>query len=147
MDSKHDQLYMDIAHVVAGQSQDQTTKVGAVIVRDGQILSQGWNGMPSGMDNAMRHPSGATKAEVIHAESNALMKLAKNGGGSNGATVYSTHSPCWECAKLLLQAGVERIVYSSDYDPTSILFMKERGITLDSIKPSNRVSTGESSEG
>ena len=144
---KHDQLYVDMAALVSHQSHDEEIKVGSVIVRDGQVLSQGWNGMPSDMCNQTRSAVGATKKEVIHSEANALMKLAKNGGGSNGATIYCTHSPCWECAKLLLQAGITRIVYSSCYDEESVLFLKERGLELECIKPSNRISTGESQEG
>ena len=141
---KHDQLYVDMAALTAFQSHDEEIKVGSVIVRDGQVLSQGWNGMPADMCNQTRSAVGATKKEVIHSEANALMKLAKNGGGSNGATIYCTHSPCWECAKLLLQAGITRIVYSSCYDEESVLFLKERGIELERIEPSNRISTGES---
>ena len=146
MDYKHDQLYIDIAHVVAGQSHDEEIKVGSIIVREGQILSQGWNGMPSGMENVMRHSTGATKKEVIHSEANALMKLAKNGGGSNAATIYCTHSPCWECAKLILQAGINRIVYSHCYDEQSVLFLKERGLEIECIQPSSRIPPGEDQE-
>ena len=146
MDSKHDQLYIDMAHLVSGQSHDDKHKVGCVIVRDGQVLSQGWNGTPSGMDNTTRCHTGVTKKEVIHSEANALMKLAKNGGGSDGATLYCTHSPCWECAKLVLQAGIVRVRYSHCYDETSMLFLKERGLDIGSIQPSNRVSSREDQE-
>lgn len=142
-DSKHDQLYIDLAYLVSNQSHDEKHKVGCVIVRDGQVLSQGWNGTPSGMDNTTRHHTGVTKNEVIHSEANALMKLAKNGGGSNEAALYCTHSPCWECAKLILQAGINKVRYSHDYDTTSILFLKERGLDIGSIQPSNRVSSRE----
>ena len=145
-DCKHDQLYIDMAHITGQQSHDEQYKVGSVIVRNGQILSQGWNGTPSGMDNKTRHHTGVTKKEVIHSEANALMKLAKNGGGSDGATIYCTHSPCWECSKLLLQAGITRVVYSHCYDETSVLFLKERGIDLECIDHSNRVSPGQDKE-
>lgn len=141
---KNDQLYLDMATLVAHQSHDEEIKVGSVIVRNGQVLSQGWNGMPSGMPNATRSAVGATNKEVIHSEANALMKLAKNGGGSDGATIYCTHSPCWECAKLILQAGISRVVYSHCYDEQSVLFLKERGLDLECIKPSDRISVGES---
>ena len=144
---KHDQLYLDMAHLVSHQSHDEQIQVGSVIVRDGQVLSQGWNGMPSGMPNQTRHATGCTHKEVIHSEANALMKLARNGGGSDRATIYCTHSPCWDCAKLILQAGISRIVYSHCYDETSVLFLKERGIELECIEPSDRVSVGESREG
>lgn len=137
--SKHDQLYLDMAHLAAGQSHDEQIQVGSVIVRDGQVLSQGWNGMPAGMPNQTRSHTGCTKKEVIHSEANALMKLARNGGGSEGSTIYCTHSPCWECSKLLLQAGITRVVYSHCYDETSVLFLKERGLELERIEPSNRI--------
>lgn len=140
---RYDTAYIDIAHVVSDLSYDKKIKVGSIIVRDGQILSQGWNGMPSGMDNQTRCSNDATRKEVIHSESNALMKLAKHGGGSNGATIYCTHSPCMGCAKLLLQAGITRVVYSHCYDETSVLFLKERGIDLECIQPSDRISSGE----
>lgn len=140
---KHDQLYLDMATLVSHQSHDDKTKVGSIIVRDGQVLSQGWNGMPSGMPNETRSAVGATKKEVIHSEANALMKLARNGGGSQDATIYCTHSPCWECAKLILQAGIKRVVYSHCYDEQSILFLKEMRIDLECIKPSDRVSSHE----
>lgn len=143
---KHDQLYLDMAHLVAGQSHDQEIKVGSVIVRNGQVLSQGWNGMPSGMSNETRSAVGATKKEVIHSEANALMKLARNGGGSQDATIYCTHSPCWECAKLILQAGIKRVVYTHCYDEQSVLFLKEMEIDLERIEPSNRISSSEDSK-
>ena len=146
MVSKHDQLYIDMAHLVSHQSHDEKIKVGSVIVRDGQVLSQGWNGMPSGMENSTRHHTGCTRKEVIHSEANALMKLARNGGGSDNATLYCVYSPCWECAKLILQAGIKRVVYSRCYDQESVLFLKERGIELERIEPSDRVLAGESEQ-
>ena len=116
---------MDIAHRVGEMSYDEAYKVGSIIVKDGQILSQGWNGMPSGMGNDTRI-DGFTRPEVIHSEANALMKLAKHGGNCNGATIYCTYSPCWGCAKLILQSGIIRIVYDKIYDEKSLKFIKER---------------------
>ena len=145
--NKHDQLYLDMAQLVSHQSHDEQIKVGSVIVRDGQVLSQGWNGMPAGMDNETRIRDGVTRPEVIHSEANALMKLARNGGGSEGATIYTSYSPCWECAKLILQAGISRVVYHHCYDEQSVLFLKERGLELECIKPSDRVSPPENPEG
>ena len=116
---------MDIAHRVGEMSHDEAYKVGSIIVKDGQILSQGWNGMPSGMDNSTRI-DGFTRPEVIHSEANALMKLAKHGGNCNGATIYCTYSPCWGCAKLILQSGIIRLVYDKVYDEKSLEFLKER---------------------
>ena len=121
--SKYDNLYMEMAHAVSKQSHDTKHKVGCVIVNNGQVISHGWNGMPTGMPNEMR-VDGVTKREVLHSESNALMKLAKNGGSSDGAAIYCTHSPCFDCAKLLVQAGVKEIVYDKVYCIDSLRFMK-----------------------
>jgi len=144
--SRYDRYYMDLAMRTALLSYDSRIKVGSVIVKNGQLVSQGWNGMPSGMDNNTRD-GGITKPEVIHSEANALMKLAKNGGGSDGATIYCTHSPCYECAKLILQAGITRVVYNEVYCSKSLQFMKERGLTLVCIEPSNRISTEQNLKG
>ena len=119
-------LYMRIAYEIGHMSHDNKYKVGSIIVKDGQILSQGWNGMPSGMPNDMRWGDGKTKPHVIHSEANALMKLAKHGGNCNGATIYCTYSPCWGCAGLILQAGISRIVYDKIYDNEALEFIKER---------------------
>ena len=93
----------------------------------------GWSGMP----NRTRDAAGNTLPSVIHSEANALMKLAKNGGGSDGAVIYCTHSPCYDCAKLILQAGIERVVFSEVYCSDSLHFMRERGLKLVCIKRSN----------
>lgn len=124
---RYDNLYMDIALRVGAMSYDEDYKVGSIIVKDGQILSQGWNGMPSGMDNTMR-TDGYTNPEVIHSEANALMKLAKHGGNCDNATIYCTFSPCWNCAKLILQSGINKLVYKEVYDFGSLDFLKEMGI-------------------
>ena len=139
---KYDKLYMDIAERVGEMSYDEAYKVGSIIVKDGQILSQGWNGMPTGMDNVMRYPDGKTKDEVIHSEANALMKLAKHGGNANGATIYCTYSPCWGCAKLILQAGIKRLVYDKIYDVNALEFITGR-IEHERISTSSRISTRE----
>ena len=143
---RYDQYYIDVAHLTASLSHDMRLKVGSVIVRDGQLVSQGWNGMPSGMPNNTR-TNGTTNPEVIHSEANALMKLAKNGGGSNGATIYCTHSPCMDCALLILQSGIERVVYTDVYCNRSLEFMKERGLILVCIEPSDRLSDKQDKEG
>ena len=140
---KYDQLYINICHEIAQQSHDEEIKVGSLIEKDGTIISMGWNGMPTGMRNETRNWNGCTNKEVIHAEANALTKLAKSGGGSDGATLYCTHSPCFECAKLILQAGIKRVHYTHDYDTNAILFMKERGIELGSTQYNNRISPPE----
>ena len=138
--SIYEDAYVSIADRISALSYDDRIKVGSIIVKDGQILSQGWNGMPTGMPNKTR-VDGVTKPEVIHSEANALMKLAKNGGGSNGATIYCTHSPCYNCALLLLQAGITRVVYKEEYCIKSIKFLKERGLEVVCIRTSNRIPT------
>lgn len=116
---RHDIVYMRIARNLASLSYAIRSKVGCIIVsQDGQIVSQGWNGMPSGMQNKCEHEEDGnlvTNKEVLHAESNAITKCAKGGYRINGATIYVTLSPCLECSKLLLQSGIKRIVYLDEY--------------------------------
>jgi len=109
--ARYDSMYMDIAERVSEMSYDIETKVGAIIVKDGNIISMGWNGTPSGFDNDCKHPStGATLSTVIHAEANAICKLARTGGNGSDATLYTTLSPCMECTKLILQSGISEVV-------------------------------------
>ena len=111
---RYDRMYMDIAHRVAEMSFDTDTKVGAIIVKDGNIISMGWNGTPSGFPNECKHPSsGATLPYVIHAEANAICKLSRDGGNGLNATLYCTLSPCMECTKLILQSGITEVVIAS----------------------------------
>lgn len=111
---KHDELYMSIAEMVANKSRCKRSKVGAVVVKNGNIIAFGWNGMPAGYDNECEC-AGVTRPEVVHAEANALMKCAKSTESTEGATMYITHSPCWECSKLILSAGISRVVYRHKY--------------------------------
>jgi len=119
MNLKFDKLFLEIAIKISGLSHARRAQVGCVIVRDGNILSFGYNGMPSGMDNNCEEEVYAngelkfleTKPEVLHAETNALAKLARAGHSSLDATCYTTLSPCINCAKLLYQAGIKRVVY------------------------------------
>lgn len=144
---KQDQLFIDIAHRVSLMSHDTDTKVGAVIVKDGNILSMGYNGMPSGMSNDCKHSTGVTKKEVIHAEANAICKLARSTGSSEGATLYCTLSPCIECAKLILQSGITRVVFADNYkdDSGKLLLMPLPHMTIDRIEYASTtpVSDGE----
>lgn len=148
---RYDQLFVDIATRVGLMSHDEKFKVGTVIVKDGNIISMGWNGMPKGMDNETRCHTGCTKPEVLHSEANALMKLIKSGGGAAGSTIYCSLSPCMDCAKLIHQAGIERVVFAKSYSTASgdagRLFLHERGISIECVKPSNNISTGEDSQG
>ncbi len=139
----YDRAYMDVAECFARLSHDSIYKVGAVVVKDGCILAQGWNGVVSGMPNSTRCDAGYTRPEVVHAEANAISKLAKGGGRADGATLYTTHSPCYVCALLILQAGIKRVVYKNVYEADAIEFLKERGLTVDTITGSNRLSDKE----
>lgn len=117
---KHDIAYMKIAQTLSELSYSRRSKVGCVIVsEDGQIISQGWNGMPKGMPNCCEHEENGqlvTNKEVLHAESNAITKCAKWGTEKiEGSTAYVTLSPCMECSKLLLQVGIKRVVYLEKY--------------------------------
>jgi dCMP deaminase len=153
--SKLDQVFLNIAKEIATLSHCTRSKVGAVIVKDGNIISFGYNGMPKSMDNCCedkmymaRDASGwididtieetwpfkdhlgqyrlITKSEVIHAESNAILKAAKNGTPVNDATLYLTMSPCIDCSKLILQSGIKRVVYLNDYhDQKGVSFLKQ----------------------
>jgi len=113
--SKDDRMYLKIAEVVGERSRDNLYKVGAVIANGNKILSYGWNGTPHGMINETRDGAGNTKWEVVHAEANAIAKLAASTSSSEGATLYLTYSPCKECTKLILQAGIKRLVYDKVY--------------------------------
>ena len=114
---RYDHLYMDIANRVSEMSYDEDTKVGAVIVKDGNIISMGWNGTPSGFPNHCKDTStGNTLPIVIHAEANAICKLARSSTDGQGATLYTTLSPCTECTKLILQSGIDNVVVGQAYE-------------------------------
>lgn len=129
-------MYMEIAKVFARQSHAVRKRVGAVIVKDNNILSYGWNGTPAGDDNVCEHlvdGKYVTKPETLHSESNALMKLVKSGSsvGTAGAYLYVTLSPCLECAKLIKQAGITRVVYGEEYrDVSGIKFLENRNVDI-----------------
>jgi dCMP deaminase len=131
---KLDELFISIAFNVAQMSYDEDTKVGSVIVKDGNILSMGYNGMPSGMSNDCKHSNGITRSEVIHAESNAICKLARSTQSSEGSTLYCTLAPCVECAKLILQSGIERVVFAEHYKNESGTLLLMPKIKVDRIK-------------
>lgn len=121
-----DKAYMDTAKALSQLSYAERAKVGCVIVNNnGQIVSQGYNGTPNGFDNKCEE-NGATKKEVLHAESNAIAKCAKWGGSTAGSTLYVTLSPCYECAKMIIQAGISRVVYCDTYRDTEGLQLLRR---------------------
>ena len=137
-----DRTYLEMAKVWAQLSKAERKKVGCLIVKDGQIISDGYNGTPKGYDNKceiinVKYLPQAenklqTKREVLHAESNALMKLAKSTNSSKDSTIYLTMSPCFDCAKLIIQAEVERVVCSEQYRITDgVDFLRKNNIIVD----------------
>jgi dCMP deaminase len=106
------------------------SQVGALIVKDNNVLSYGYNGTPAGFDNQCELKDGTTKSIVIHAEANAICKLARTGSrGADGSTLYLTHSPCIECAKMIVQSGIVRVVYLEEYRKNEgLLLLQEAGI-------------------
>ena len=112
---KFDKSYLEMAEVWAQNSYCKRRKVGALLVKDRTIISDGYNGTPSGFENICEDENGVTKPYVLHAEANAITKVAKSGNSSEGATLFVTASPCAECAKLIIQAGIRRVVYRDAY--------------------------------
>ncbi|MBS7245105.1 MAG: dCMP deaminase family protein [Bacteroidales bacterium] len=113
--NKFDDKYLQMAAVWAKNSYCKRRQVGALLVKDKMIISDGYNGTPSGFENVCEDENGVTKPYVLHAEANAISKVAKSGNSSAGATLYITASPCIECAKLIIQAGITRVVYKDEY--------------------------------
>ena len=110
-----DKRYIRMASIWAENSYCTRRQVGALIVKDKMIISDGYNGTPSGFENICEDNNGVTKPYVVHAEANAITKIARSGNSSDGATMYVTASPCIECAKLIIQSGIKRVVYSEKY--------------------------------
>lgn len=110
-----DSRYLRMAKIWAENSYCRRRRVGAIIVKDSMIISDGFNGTPSGFENICEDESGHTKAYVLHAEANAITKVARSNNSSEGATLYVTASPCIECAKLIIQSGIKRVVFDEMY--------------------------------
>ncbi len=123
---KFDQRYLEMARIWAQNSYCQRRQVGALVVKQGMIISDGYNGTPSGFENVCEDDNGITKPYVLHAEANAITKLARSSNNSDGATIYITASPCIECAKLIIQAGIKRVVYGEQYRLTDGIELLER---------------------
>ena len=121
-----DMRYMRMANIWAENSYCERRKVGALIVKDKMIISDGYNGTPSGFENVCENEDGFTKPYVLHAEANAITKIARSSNSSQGATMYVTASPCIECAKLIIQAGIRRVVYGEKYRLTDGIELLER---------------------
>jgi len=130
MKEKFIDAYMDVAERFAQLSSATRLQVGAIVVKDDRIISIGYNGMPSGWDNVCEH-EGKTKAEVLHAESNAIAKLAKSPESGEGASIFITHSPCIDCAKLIYQSGITTVYYKNEYRSTQgIDFLNKSNIEI-----------------
>jgi dCMP deaminase len=110
-----DQRYLKMANIWAQNSYCKRRQVGAILVKDKMIISDGYNGTPSGFENVCEDEDNKTKPYVLHAEANAITKVAKSNNSSDGATLYVTSSPCLECAKLIIQAGIKRVVFTDNY--------------------------------
>jgi len=130
-----DRRYLEMAHIWSKNSYCQRRQVGALIVKDRMIISDGYNGTPSGFENVCEDETGKTKPYVLHAEANAITKVAKSNNSSEGSTLYVTSSPCLECSKLIIQAGIKRVVYSDDYRSFDGIELLERaGIEIVKIE-------------
>lgn len=110
-----DSRYLRMARIWAENSYCKRRQVGAIVVKNKMIISDGYNGTPSGFDNVCEDESGLTKSYVLHAEANAITKLARSHNNSDGSTLYVTAAPCIECAKLIIQSGIKRVVYGEQY--------------------------------
>jgi len=132
-----DRTYLEMATIWGQLSKARRKEVGCLIVKDSQIISDGYNGTPAGYDNNCEYETRfgyETKPEVLHAESNALMKLAKSVNSSKGSTIYLTISPCFDCTKLIIQAEVKRVVYSEIYRiEKGIEFLRSNGVVADFV--------------
>lgn len=132
--NKFDQSYLEMAAIWARNSYCKRRQVGALIVKDRMIISDGYNGTPSGFENVCEDENGVTKPYVLHAEANAITKVSKSGNSSDGATLYVTASPCVECAKLIIQSGIKRVVYSDEYRLTDgIDLLRRAGIECEKV--------------
>ena len=126
-----DLRYIQMARIWATNSYCKRRQVGALIVKDHMIISDGYNGTPSGFENDCEDENNQSKPYVLHAEANAITKVAKSNNSSQGATLYITDSPCMDCAKLIIQAGIERVVYGDEYRITDgIKLLEKAGIEI-----------------
>ncbi|MBO7644005.1 MAG: dCMP deaminase family protein [Bacteroidales bacterium] len=131
--SKFDRRYLEMAEIWAKNSYCKRRQVGALLVKDNMIISDGYNGTPSGFENVCEE-NGVTKPYVLHAEANAISKIAKSGNSSAGATLYVTASPCLECAKLIIQSGIKRVVYKDEYRLTDgVDLLRRAGIEVERV--------------
>ena len=144
MKPKYKLAHMRAAHIYAELSHARRLKVGALIVKDDRIISIGYNGMPAGWDNNCEYEhytlgnpndfSLKTKPEVLHAETNAIAKLARSSESGLNADLFVTHSPCLDCAKLIYQSGIQRVYYANDYrDDSGLVFLRNSGVEVEKL--------------
>lgn len=132
---RYDKAYLRLASNWAKLSHCQRKQVGAIIVKDEIIISDGYNGTPAGFDNCCEDDNGQTHWYVLHAEANAILKVAKSTNNCKNATLYLTHSPCKDCSKLVLQSGISRLVYQEAYkDVSGLEFLKNAGLEITQIQ-------------
>jgi len=132
--NKFDHSYLEMARVWAKNSYCKRRQVGAILVKDKMIISDGYNGTPSGFENVCEDENDKTKSYVLHAEANAITKVAKSSNSSQDATLYVTAAPCIECAKLIIQAGIKRVVYTDDYRlEEGLNLLKRAGIEVEKM--------------
>ncbi len=136
-----DLRYLRMARIWAENSYCNRRKVGALVVKEKMIISDGYNGTPSGFDNVCEDEANVTYPYVLHAEANAITKLARSSNNSDGATLYVTASPCIECSKLIIQAGIKRVVYGEHYRlEDGIRLLRRAGIEVIYLNPDNNES-------
>jgi dCMP deaminase len=132
--NKYDKAYLRIAKEWSLLSYCKRKQVGAIIVKDRMIISDGYNGTPSGFENCCEDEEGLTRWDVLHAEANAILKVARSTQSCEGATLYITLSPCKECSKLIHQSGIKRVVYHNGYrDDSGLQFLTKAGIEVEQI--------------
>ena len=130
---KFDRRYLEMAEIWSRNSYCKRRQVGALLVKDRMIISDGYNGTPSGFENECEE-DGVTKPYVLHDEANAITKVAKSGNSSEGSTLYVTASPCLECSKLIIQAGIKRVVYRDEYRLTDgIDLLRRAGVEVEKV--------------
>ena len=143
MKEKFKRAFMKTAQTFAELSSAKRLQVGAIVVKDDRIISIGYNGMPAGWDNVCEHEelhedgstTLVTRPEVLHAESNAISKLAKSNESGNGAAIFITHAPCLQCAKLIYQSGITSVVYKQTYrSDDGIKFLQQSGVTTEQLQ-------------
>lgn len=148
MKDKFKHLYMDWASRTAELSHARRLQVGAVIVKDDSVISYGYNGMPAGWDNDCEYiftnpqtkiAELVTRKEVLHAESNAIAKLARSHNSGQGATMFITHAPCMDCAKLIFQSGIGHVLYRDSYrDASGVAFLEKSGVVVEKIEDTDQ---------